>query len=83
MYDEKNNPTYLNPQTRKPERIWHPDGPPQTANAYAEAPPEVYSLGDLAGMLKQVYDYVNETEQFKEGIMPEIPPKTEWLRWDL
>ncbi|KAK4549134.1 hypothetical protein LTR36_007591 [Oleoguttula mirabilis] len=82
MYDEHNNPTYGNPQTGKMERIWHANGPPETPNAYAEAPPELY-VGELGALLKEVYDYVRQDEQFKDGVMPEIPPKREWLRWDL
>ncbi|KAI7542377.1 hypothetical protein KC316_g15305 [Hortaea werneckii] len=82
LYDEQNHPTIQNPQTGKSERIWHPDGPPQNPNPYAEAPPEKYT-GELAAVLKEVYDYVNETGTFKDGLMPEIPPKREWIRWDL
>ena len=83
MYDEKNNPTYQHPQTGKAERIWHPNGPPDTVNPYAEAAqPEIY-LGELGAVLKEVYDYVRQEEQFKDGVMPEVPPKREWLRWDL
>lgn len=73
-------PYYHNPETGKSERIWHPDGPPQ-ANKYAEAESEVY-LGDLGPLLKEVYDYVRENGDFKD-IVPEIPPKREWIRWDL
>ncbi|KAI6867598.1 hypothetical protein KC318_g19037, partial [Hortaea werneckii] len=82
LYDEQNHPTIQNSQTGKAERIWHPDGPPQNSNPYAEAPPEKYA-GELGGVLKEVYDYVNETGAFKDGLMPEIPPKREWIRWDL
>ncbi|TKA27942.1 hypothetical protein B0A50_04007 [Salinomyces thailandicus] len=81
-YDEANNPSFLNPSTRKSERIWHPNGPPLNANPYAEAPPEVYTT-ELVAMLKEAYDHVSETGTFKDGIMPEIPPKREWVRWDL
>ncbi|OTA37373.1 hypothetical protein BTJ68_03067 [Hortaea werneckii EXF-2000] len=82
LYDEQNQPTIQNPQTGKAERIWHPNGPPQNPNPYAEAPPEKY-MGELGAVLKEVYDYVNETGTFKDGLMPEIPPKREWMRWDL
>lgn len=82
MYDEQHNPTYRHPQTGKMERIWHPNGPPEMPNPYAEAPPELY-MGDLGVLLKEVYDYVRQQEQFKDGVMPEIPPKREWLRWDV
>ncbi|KAK0269478.1 hypothetical protein LTR35_014774 [Friedmanniomyces endolithicus] len=74
-------PYYTNPQTKKPERIWHPDGIPNLPNPYAEAEPEIY-LGDLGKVLKEVYGYVIEREEFGD-LMPEVPPKREWVRWDL
>lgn len=60
--------------------------PPQVngragSNEYAEAAPEVY-LGELGAILKEIYEHVAETGQFKDGIIPEIPPKQEWIRWD-
>lgn len=60
--------------------------PPQingtaSSNEYAEAAPEVYA-GELGVILKEIYEYVAETGQFKDGFVPEIPPKREWIRWD-
>ncbi|TKA82122.1 hypothetical protein B0A55_01811 [Friedmanniomyces simplex] len=74
-------PYYTNPQTRKPERIWHPDGIPDRPNPYAEAEPEVY-LGELGSVLREVYGYVMEKGEFGD-LVPEVPPKREWVRWDL
>ncbi|KAK5113512.1 hypothetical protein LTR62_003381 [Meristemomyces frigidus] len=74
-------PTYINPRTRKEEKIWFPDGPPERPNPYAEAAQEAYE-GDVGKLLKQVYDMVREKEEF-EDIVPELPPKREWVRWDL
>ncbi len=74
-------PYYTNPQTRKQERIWHPDGIPDRPNPYAEAEPDIY-LGDLGKVLKEVYENVMEREEFGD-VVPEVPPKREWVRWDL
>ncbi|KAF2864240.1 hypothetical protein K470DRAFT_254563 [Piedraia hortae CBS 480.64] len=71
-----------NPQTGKQERIWHPNGPPTTGHKYAEAAPETYD-GPIGSLLKSAYEYARETGWFKDGVMPEIPPKREWVAWDL
>lgn len=73
-------PVYHNPTTNKLERIWHPDGTPARPNPDAEATAEAYE-GD--GVLKEAYDYVLENGQFKDGVMPEIPPKREWVSFNL
>lgn len=57
-----------------------PDGPPGP-NPDVESPPETYEA--LGAALKQVYDYVRETGNFKDGVMPEVPPKREWVNWEL
>ncbi|KAK0934518.1 hypothetical protein LTR29_013928 [Friedmanniomyces endolithicus] len=74
-------PYYTNPQTGKQERIWHSDGIPDRPNPCAEAEPEVY-LGDLGKVLKEVYEFVMEKQEFVD-VVPEVPPKREWVRWDL
>jgi nucleoporin NUP42 len=58
------------------ERIWFPDGPPK----WKKAP----DLSDDAYDEKTVaqYKYWKETGTFKDGIMPELPPKREWCSWD-
>jgi nucleoporin NUP42 len=88
-YDEHRNPFYVvsqgGPLGERVERIWHPDGPPQRQPEkpnYAEAPPQVYE-SELGAVLKELYQYVREKEEFKDGLVPEIPPKAEWVRWDL
>ncbi|WPH04284.1 Hypothetical protein R9X50_00717300 [Acrodontium crateriforme] len=76
-------PVYRNPNNNnKPERIWHPNGRPATENLDAEGLPQSYE-GDIGQILKQVYDYVRETGGFKEGIMPEVPPKREWVNFEV
>ena len=82
MYDDDRLPTYQHPQTGNMERIWHPNGPPEVPNLCAEAAPEMY-LGELGAVLKDLYEYVGQTGQFKDGVVPEVPPKREWLHWDL
>lgn len=68
---------------KKRVRIWFPTGPPETKDAsYAEAAsPEVYE-GQLGATLKSLYEFVATNKAFKDGIMPEIPPKREWITWD-
>ncbi|KAH9819850.1 nucleoporin AMO1, partial [Teratosphaeria destructans] len=69
-------------QKETSERIWHPDGPPERESEDALDKAELYT-GDLGAVLKELYEYVRETGEFKDGIVPEIPPKREWVRWDL
>ncbi|GAB7361238.1 hypothetical protein MBLNU230_g1299t1 [Neophaeotheca triangularis] len=65
-------------------RIWNPDGPPEQISKDVEAKDaSVYELGDLAAVLKDVYSHMNATAEFKDGLMPEIPPKSEWIGWDV
>jgi len=71
---------YNNPQTGKKVRIWMPEGAPGP-KPEREAGLETYEA--LGEALKQMYDYVRETGTFKEGVMPEVPPKQEWVSWDL
>ncbi|KAI4843045.1 hypothetical protein E4T45_08793, partial [Aureobasidium sp. EXF-8846] len=56
------------------ERIWHPEGnaAPRTE---IEAPAEAYTAEHEAA-----YKFVAEQGVFKGGIMPELPPKCEWIR---
>ncbi|KAF2770913.1 hypothetical protein EJ03DRAFT_388527 [Teratosphaeria nubilosa] len=69
-------------QKEASERIWHPDGPPERESEDALDKAELYT-GELGAVLKELYEYVRETGDFKDGIVPEIPPKREWVRWDL
>ncbi|KAI4731471.1 hypothetical protein E4T49_00687 [Aureobasidium sp. EXF-10728] len=59
------------------ERIWHPEGIP-APRAEIEAPAEAYTAEHEAA-----YKFVAEQGVFKDGIMPELPPKCEWIRWDI
>ncbi|THW91887.1 hypothetical protein D6D15_03575 [Aureobasidium pullulans] len=59
------------------ERIWHPEGN-AAFRAEMEAPAEAYTTEHEAA-----YKFMAEQGTFKDGIMPEIPPKCEWIRWDV
>lgn len=69
-------PCYKNPKGSW-ERIWFPDGPPDFLKA--ESLPDVqYDEGTI-----QNYLQLRQTGRFKENIIPALPPKREWLSWDL
>ena len=38
-----------------------------------------YSVEDA----KAAYEFVAQNGAFKDGIMPELPPSPEWVRWDI
>ncbi|KAK5151344.1 hypothetical protein LTR04_006615 [Oleoguttula sp. CCFEE 6159] len=59
------------------ERIWFPNGPPPP-NPFTELPADSYN-----DVLKEAYAFVSANGAFKDGIMPEIAPKREWVRWDI
>ncbi|KAI5239673.1 hypothetical protein E4T43_06596 [Aureobasidium subglaciale] len=59
------------------ERIWHPEGNP-APRTEVEAPAEAYTAE-----VQAAYMFVAEQGIFKDGIMPEVPPKCEWIRWDI
>ncbi|KAL1303227.1 hypothetical protein AAFC00_006643 [Neodothiora populina] len=60
------------------ERIWLPDGPPPPNPDLQDPRPEVYDA-----ILEAAYAFVRETGTFKDGVMPEIPPMREWIRYDV
>ena len=60
------------------ERIWFPDGPPPPApTKNPEVPEDTYDEAT-----KENYMYMEEHGVFKDGIIPELPPKREWVDWD-
>lgn len=69
------------------ERIWFPDGYPGPYLA-AEDRPEEYE-GEKGKLLEEVYKICRETGKFPVdaalgmSVLPEIPPKREWVRWDI
>ncbi len=59
------------------ERIWFPDGPPPY-NKGTELPVEEYDEAT-----KDAYLYMRDNTVFKDGLMPMLPPRREWSKWDL
>jgi len=43
-----------------------------------EGRPEEYTEA-----VREAYEYVAKEGRFKDGIMPNVPPKREWVSWDL
>ncbi len=57
-------------------KIWFPDGPPVFTKA-VELPENAYDE-----KTKESYRYLREHGTFKDGIMPELPPRREWCHWN-
>ncbi|EME78007.1 uncharacterized protein MYCFIDRAFT_79245 [Pseudocercospora fijiensis CIRAD86] len=64
------------------ERIWFPTGPPPGPAFTAEALPHVYEDPTIGPQLREVYEHVSKTGLFRDGLIPEIPPKKEWISFD-
>lgn len=77
-------PDPTDPSKRKKTRVWMPQGPPHTAAHLpdAEGPPEAYE-GESGTRLKAVYEEAARRGAFEPGGMPEVPPKREWIEWDV
>jgi nucleoporin NUP42 len=58
------------------EKVWFPDGPPPFKKDPG-LPDEAYDEATT-----ETYMYMKEHGAFKGGIMPELPPKREWVHWD-
>lgn len=58
------------------KKIWFPDGPPVFTKAL-ELPDDAYDE-----TTKENYQYMKEHGTFKDGLMPELPPKREWCNWN-
>lgn len=74
-----NAPCYLHPQDRKTyARIFFPDGPPDESSLRdAQAKPEEYTPE-----VTEQYEFFVKNGCFKDGIIPSVPPKTEWVSFD-
>lgn len=72
-------PCYLHPQDgRSFVRILFPDGPPDPAGLRdAQGKPEEYT-DDINAQ----YDFFFDNGHFKDGVIPPVPPKAEWLNFD-
>ena len=75
-------PTQTDPNKQERVRIWFPHGHYGKEISDAEPPQEVLQ-SDLGRQLKELYDFMKTNFAFKDGVVPEIPPKREWVGWDL
>ena len=57
-------------------KIWFPDGPPVFKKS-EELPEEVYDEETREG-----YRFLREKGVFKGGVIPELPPRREWVGWN-
>ncbi|KAK4611873.1 Nucleoporin AMO1 [Fulvia fulva] len=80
-YYMKHAPTQIDPNHHKKERIWFPHARYGKEVPDAEPPKEILD-SDLGRQLKELYDFVTTNGAFKDGVVPEIPPKREWVGWD-
>ena len=58
------------------QKIWFPHGPPTFTKAPG-LPEEIYTLS-----IQDDYRFAKERGAFKDGMMPEVPPRREWCGWD-
>ena len=58
-------------------KIWFPDGPPTLASLES-LPDDVYDAS-----IQNDYDFLKAEGQFKNGIVPMLPPKKEWCDWNV
>jgi nucleoporin NUP42 len=79
---------YLKPHPTEPHKqvkvkVWMPNGPPTAAHLDAEGPAEAYSDGSAVEEIKKTYATAMQRGTFEGSAMPELPPKREWLEWDV
>ncbi|KAJ6111863.1 hypothetical protein N7523_007924 [Penicillium sp. IBT 18751x] len=72
-------PCYLHPQDNRTfVRINFPDGPPEEAALRdSQGKPE-----DYTPEIEQMYQFYLDNGYFKDGIIPAVPPKREWISFD-
>ena len=70
-----NEPCYKRPDGSW-EKVWFPNGAP-VFNKTPELPLEMYDEGT-----KENYMFLREKGSFRGGVMPDLPPRREWCRWD-
>lgn len=76
------DPRFASTGGNRLERIWFPAGPPPGPAFTAEALPHVYEDATIGPQLREAYEHVSKTGLFKDGLIPEIPPKKEWISFD-
>ncbi|KAL8797517.1 MAG: hypothetical protein Q9195_000333 [Heterodermia aff. obscurata] len=67
---------YVRSQDGELEKIHFPNGPP-SLNKSPELPDELYDEAT-----KENYRFMMAHSTFKDGLMPNLPPKREWCKWD-
>ncbi|OQO05188.1 hypothetical protein B0A48_08208 [Cryoendolithus antarcticus] len=89
----KGQPVHLDPKAQvfiytipgtnplQEERLWFPRGAPEKQNPDTVLGDAWYT-GDIGKELKDIYAKVMACGKF-EGDMPEIPPRREWVSWDI
>jgi hypothetical protein len=64
-------------------KVWMPNGPPTAVHQDAEGPPETYAPENEVQEIKNIYNAAMQKGTFEGSSMPEVPPKREWLEWDV
>lgn len=74
-----NSPCYLHPQDNRTfVRINFPDGPPDDAALRdSQGKPEEYTPE-----IEAMYKFYLENGFFKDGVIPPVPPKRDWISFD-
>ena len=72
----EDNVPYIRAQDGELEKIHFPNGPPSLTKS-PELPDELYDEGT-----KEIYKFMSSHGAFKDGIMPNLPPKRAWCKWD-
>ena len=57
-------------------KIWFPDGAPKFVRT-PEMPDDVYDES-----VKEKYMFMRQHGAFENGIMPDLPPRREWCKWE-
>lgn len=76
---EDGTPRYLHPSDNKTwVRIFFPDGPPDLATLRDCSDKDENYTAEVT----EQYQYFVQNGVFKDGIVPTVPPKTEWVSFD-
>lgn len=67
----------------QPEHLWFPAGPPAANPDTQLREEDVFYSGALGKELQAIYEAVASQGAFVGGVMPEVPPKREWVRFDV
>lgn len=79
-------PAYKRPDTVQMEKIWFPKGPDEKVlDKLGDAVKRLDFEGeeeDYEGGVQAAYEELYETGEFKDGLLPMVPPKREWVSYD-